>query len=317
MHVRHMERRLREMNLEILSMKEIGGAHAGNICKVEALSENENTREHYIYKEFAEKRDQEVEIHKNIEEILTPFSRVVKVWETSPKAMMMWDLGYPVKAGFEALPIGEKKILISDILKVLTSLHCVEAVQTNLPIHQLSSEWKDWCLEQLGKLGSRKSWASPKWERTIQEVNDRLDIPHYQSKCPSVITHGDPHLENVFYKDERIWLIDWEWAAIGSPLRDVTILMQDIYDDDLISYVPEYYLQCLRERGFILDNDDFWSDLSYLYIDHLTMMLAWEVEKYFQGHLSEKRIRGIIEWKIGEIERVQSEVMDRKNKFSH
>ena len=88
-------------------------------------------------------------------------------------------------------------------------------------------------------------------------------------------------------------------------------MMQDIYDEDLISYVPEYYLQCLRERGITLDTDDFWSDLSYLYIDHLTMMLAWEVEKYFQEHLSEKRIREIIEWKIGEIERVR-EVLEAK-----
>ncbi|MEI2665405.1 phosphotransferase family protein [Rossellomorea sp. LJF3] len=303
-----LESRLSKMNLEILSMEEIGGAHAGNIYKVEALSENVNTREHYIYKEFAEGRDQEVEIHKNIEEIMTSFSRVVNVWETSPKAMLMWDLGYPVKSGFEALPIAEKKILISDILKVLASLHGMDTAQDKLPVHQLNTKWKDWCLDQLGKLSSRKSWSSPEWEITIQEVYERLDIPHYQTKCPSVITHGDPHLENVFYKDNEIWLIDWEWAAIGSPLRDVTIFMQDIYDDDLISYVPEYYLQCMRDRGIPLDNDDFRSDLSYLYIDHLTMMLAWEVEKYFQGHLTEKRIRGIIEWKIGEIERVRKEL---------
>ncbi|MGG4168995.1 phosphotransferase [Rossellomorea vietnamensis] len=303
-----MESRLSKMNLDILSIEEIAGAHAGNIYKIEALSKNENTREQYIYKKFAEGRDQEVEIHKNIEEIMTSFSRVVNVWETSPKAMLMWDLGYPVKARFEVLPIAEKKMLISDILKVLASLHGTDTAQDKLPVYQLNAEWKDWCLEQLGKLASRKSWASPQWESTIQEVYDRLDIPHYKSKCPSVITHGDPHLENIFYKDERIWLIDWEWAAIGSPLRDVTILMQDVYDEELISFVPEFYLQCLRKRGFILDNDDFWSDLSYLYIDHLTMMLAWEVEKYFQGYVSEKRTREIIEWKIGEIERVREEL---------
>ncbi|UXH46785.1 aminoglycoside phosphotransferase family protein [Rossellomorea vietnamensis] len=311
-----MESRLSKMNLEILNMKEIGGAHAGYICKVEALRGNENTREHYIYKEFAEGRDQEVEVHKNIEEIMPSFSRVVNVWETSPKAMLMWDLGCPVKAGFEAMSIGEKKMLISDILKVLASLHGMDTPQDKLPAHQLNAEWKNWCLDQMGKLCSRKSWASPRWERTIQEAYERLDIPHYQSKCPSVITHGDPHLENVFYKDNEVWFIDWEWAAIGSPLRDVTILMQDLYDDDLIAYVPEYYLKCMRERGITLDNDDFWSDLSYLYIDHLTMMLAWEVEKYFQGYLSEKGIRKIIEWKIGEIERVKTEGMDRK-KFSY
>ena len=175
-----MESRLSKMNLEILSMKEIGGAHAGNIYKVEALNKNENTREHYIYKEFAEGRDQEVEIHRNIGEIMTSFSRVVNVWETSPKAMLMWDLGDPVKAGFEALPIGAKKILISDILKVLASLHGMENAQDKLPVYQLNAEWKDWCLNQLGKLSSRKSWASPQWERTIKEGYERLDIPHYQ-----------------------------------------------------------------------------------------------------------------------------------------
>jgi aminoglycoside phosphotransferase (APT) family kinase protein len=306
--VSDLESRLSKMNLEILSMEEIGGAHAGNIYKVEALNKNENKREHYIYKEFAEGREQEVEIHKNIEEIMTPFSRVVNVWESSPKAMLMWDLGYPVKAGFETLPIGAKETLISDILKVLASLHGMDIAQDKLHVHQLNAEWKNWCLNQLGKLCSRKSWGSPHWERTIQEAYERLDISHYQTKCPSVITHGDPHLENVFYKDNEVWFIDWEWAAIGSPLRDVTILMQDIYDDDLIAYVPEYYLQCMRERGITWDNDDFRSDLSHLYIDHLTMMLAWEVEKYFQGHLSEKKIRGIIEWKIGEIERVRKEL---------
>ncbi|WP_061809147.1 hypothetical protein [Rossellomorea vietnamensis] len=193
-----LESRLSKMNLETLSMEVIDGAHAGNIYKVEALSENENTREHYIYKEFAEGRDQEVEIHKNIEEIMTSFSRVVNVWDTSPKAMLMCDLGYPVKAVFEALSVAEKKILISDILNVLATIHGMDTTQDELPVHQLNAEWKDWCLDQLGKLCSRKSWASPRWERTIQEAFERLDIPHYQSKCPSVITHGDPHLENVF-----------------------------------------------------------------------------------------------------------------------
>ncbi|WP_257141142.1 phosphotransferase family protein [Bacillus sp. AFS015802] len=300
-----MIRRLRDMDRDLLSMEEIGGAHAGNIYRIEALSGNRRVR--YIYKEFADGRNQEVEIHRNIADIVRPFSRVVHVWDASPQAMLMEDLGSPLKEGFYTMPAEEKRIMIGDILKVFASFHGLNPVKDKLPVHQISSEWLDWCLDQLGKLDSRKSWARPQWKRTILEAYERLDIPHYQTKCTPVITHGDPHLENVFYKDEGIWLIDWEWAAIGSPLRDVTILMQDVYEDELIAFVPEFYLRCMRERGIILDDDDFWSDLSYLYIDHLTMMLAWEVEKYFQGYLSEERIREIIEWKIGEIERVTGE----------
>ncbi|WGG46265.1 aminoglycoside phosphotransferase family protein [Rossellomorea sp. DA94] len=306
MDMNHIVDRLRGMNVEFLGMKEISGAHAGNIFRIDALSEDERVQ--YIYKEFADERNQEVEIHRNITDTVDSFSKVVRVWGDPPQAMLMWDLGSPIKEGFDVLSLEEKKRTMGHIVTRLTSLHCVEPVQTKLPDHQLSSEWKNWCLDQLGKLCSRKSWASPRWERTIQEAYERLDIPHYQSKCPSVITHGDPHLENVFYKDNEVWFIDWEWAAIGSPLRDVTILMQNIYDEDLIAYVPEYYLQCMREGGITWVNDDFRSDLSYLYIDHLTMMLAWEVEKFFQGHLSEKKIREIIEWKIGEIERVRKEL---------
>ncbi|MBW3112686.1 aminoglycoside phosphotransferase family protein [Bacillus sp. MCCB 382] len=307
----HMVRRLRDMDVELLSKETIGGAHAGNISRIDALSEKKRVQ--YIYKEFADERNQEVEIHRKIADIVNPFSRVVRIWDDPPQAMLMWDLGSPIKTGFHTQSSDEKRRSIGDVLTRLTSLHCMDPVQTKLPVHQLSSEWRDWCLDQLGKLCSRKSWTRPEWERTILEAYERLDIPHYQTKCPPVITHGDPHLENVFYKDDEIWFIDWEWAAIGSPLRDVTILMQDVYEDELITSVPEFYLQCMRECGIILDDDDFSSDLGYLYIDHLTMMLAWEVEKYFEGYLSEKGIREIIEWKIGEIERVQTEVMDRKN----
>ncbi|KPL60452.1 hypothetical protein [Rossellomorea vietnamensis] len=61
--------------------------------------------------------------------------------------------------------------------------------------------------------------------------------------------------------------------------------------------------------------DDLESRLSKMNLEILSFeeiggahMLAWEVEKYFQGHLSEKRIREIIEWKIGEIERVREDL---------
>lgn len=303
----YMERRLREMNLEILSLKEIGGAHAGNIYRVEAMGESDGERTRYIYKEFAQGRNKEVDIHMNIADVLRPFNRVVDIWEDSPQAMFMLDLGETLKIGFESRQMEEKRRFIEEVLKRLASLHETSSVQaaSKLPVHRLSSEWRDWCLEQLMKLCKRKPWARSEWIKVIEEAYEQLGIPHYQWKCPAVITHGDPHLENVFHIDEEVWLIDWEWAAIGSPLRDVTILMQDLYDDELISFVPECYRKYVKERGIDLQDDDFWSDFNYLYIDHLAMMLGWEVEKYFQGYLSEEGILRIIEWKIGEIGRVK------------
>jgi hypothetical protein len=37
------------------------------------------------------------------------------------------------------------------------------------------------------------------------------------------------------------------------------------------------------------------------------MMLAWEIEKYFQQYTSEEEIKEIIEFKFGEIQRVTNE----------
>lgn len=307
----HVVRRFKELNLKLLSKKEIVGAHAGKIYKVEALRDSENARLRYIYKEFAHGRNKEVEIHMDLADRVKPFSRVVNVWDGPPQAMLMWDLGSPVKEGFYALSAEEKKVMIGDVLTRLALLHNMCPSQDKLPIHRVSSEWWDWCLDQLRRLSSRKSWALPGWEKTIREAYEQLNIPYYQTKCPAVITHGVPHLENVFYKDDEIWFIDWEWAAMGSPLRDVKILMQDLYDNDLVSFVPTFYRECLRERGIDLTDDDFWSDWGYLYIDHLTMMLAWEVEKYFQGYVSDEEIQKIIDWKIGEIERV-TEMLETK-----
>ncbi|MBS4172236.1 phosphotransferase [Bacillus sp. FJAT-49736] len=51
----------------------------------------------------------------------------------------------------------------------------------------------------------------------------------YEAKGPIVLTHGDPHLDNIFRKiNGSILYIDWEWAALASPLRDITILVQDL-----------------------------------------------------------------------------------------
>jgi thiamine kinase-like enzyme len=105
----------------------------------------------------------------------------------------------------------------------------------------------------------------------------------------------------------QIWLIDWEWTAFGSPLRDITILCQDVYDTRLIQFIYETYQESLNHLNLNIPSEDYQRDFNYLYIDHSTMMIAWEIEKYFQGYISEEKIKGIIDFKVGEIQRVTNE----------
>ncbi|MHA7136521.1 phosphotransferase family protein [Rossellomorea arthrocnemi] len=306
--MKHLERRLVERKLKLLQMQTIEGAHAGNIYRIEVMDED-HRRSRYVYKEFAADRSNEVEIYSKAKEYIQPFSKYVDVWDTPPQAILMRDLQSPLKKEFKGLSDRNKRKQIVSILERLAVLHSstIRLVANELPTHRVTSEWRDWCLDQLTRLRSRSQWMNPDWINVIKDSYDQLDETHYNPSSPLVLTHGDPHLENIFILDEQVWFIDWEWTTVASPLRDITILVQDLYDSKWIQFVKATYHECLKNKQFHISDEDYRRDFHYLYIDHTTMMLAWEIEKYFQGYTMEEEIQRMIDFKIGEINRVREE----------
>ncbi|TLS36521.1 phosphotransferase family protein [Pseudalkalibacillus caeni] len=303
-----LEERLHERNWKMLKKEVIKGAHAGYIYRIQVL-DKEDRKSDYIYKEFADDRNNEIKIYKKLSDYIKPFSKLVEVWDTAPQAILMCDLNTPLKEGFNLYTIENKRKLIDSILSRLAALHSLSpsSVAKELPTHQINSDWFDWCLVQLNKLSSQNKWNASEWIKTIENAYKQLNLINYKQRSSFVITHGDPHLENIFYADEQVWFIDWEWAAIGSPLRDITILCQDIYDAHLIKYINESYRKYLKTSNLNIPIEDYQRDFDYLYVDHITMMLAWEIEKYFQGYTSEEEIQRIIAFKIKEIKRTMNE----------
>ena len=303
----HLEERIREKGWKLLSCEVIHGAHAGNIYRIDVLNHKEQ-RESYIYKEFVAERNNEIDIYEKLTNPIKQFSKLVQVWDTSPQAILMHDLVKPLKETYHSLSLKEKKKLFLDILQRLSDLHCtnINLRVTELPSHQVNSEWRNWCLEELIKLCARHDWAKTEWIQSVENTYDQLSVIDYEVRSPLVLTHGDPHLENIFNYEEQIWFIDWEWAAKGSPLRDITILLQDIYDSELINFVYDLYSEILKMKLRIKDVD-YKKDFNFLYIDHTTMMLAWEIHKYFKGFGDEDNLKEIIEFKIGEIKRIAYE----------
>ncbi|UOR12817.1 phosphotransferase family protein [Halobacillus amylolyticus] len=299
-----LDRRLSEMGWKLLNIEVINGAHAGSIYRIDVIDQ-ENNKAKYIYKEFAGDRNNEVDVYGKLKSYIKPFSKLVKVWNSSPKAILMLDLKMPLKETFKELPIRHKKTLIEGILQKLSYLHSLNPrkAANELPTHFITSEWREWGLDQIKKLCLRHQWAKSKWIKTIDYPYEQLGLTNYMFRSPLTLTHGDPHLENIFYFEEHIWFIDWEWAAIGSPLRDITIMLQDIYELELIQFAFNSYRGILEVKNLNISKDDYRSDFNHLYIDHTTMMLAWEIEKYFQGYTSEERVKEITEFKIGEIDR--------------
>lgn len=301
----HIEQRLTEKNMKLLKMEVIQGAHAGEIYRLEVLTENgENTS--LIYKEFASDRNNEVEIFSMLSSCIEPFSKVITLWASHPQAILMDDLGSPLKNEFSLLSGPHKKALLEKVLKRFAALHYSKVnIREGLKVHTLNSEWLEWAKNQLKRLCYECSWAESNWSKTIEQTYTKLNVANYKQKCPQVITHGDPHLENIFYQDSQVWFIDWEWAAKSSPLRDITILCQDIYDPNLIQFISTSYYKKLKNLA--IPFEDYLQDFNYFYIDHTTMMLAWEIEKFFQSYTSEGKIQEIVEFKIDEIIRVTNE----------
>ncbi|MDZ5471408.1 aminoglycoside phosphotransferase family protein [Bacillus sp. 31A1R] len=305
-----LENRLKEFRWKLLRKEIINGLHAGNIIRISVMDENNHVRK-FIYKEFSTGRKNEIEIYSKLLPILSSFVPVIKLWNMEPEAILMEDLGTSLKKNFHQSTMEDKKITLLNILYTLSDLHSThqDLSTTTLPKHQMTTEWYDWCCMQLDKLSSlHLDWFQYEWEGVMKSAS-KLIYSNYEVKCPAVLTHGDPHLDNVFIKnDQSVCLIDWEWAALGSPLRDMTILLQDIYDIHLIRFVKEYYYKLLTEKGIHIEKENYLDDFNYLYMDHTFMMLAWEVEKHFKGFVSEKEIKHIIEFKIGQIQNTVQDI---------
>ncbi|USG68154.1 hypothetical protein NDK47_13085 [Brevibacillus ruminantium] len=86
-------------------------------------------------------------------------------------------------------------------------------------------------------------------------------------------------MDNVFLRDKQVKFIDWEWAGVTSPIRDVTFILQDIYNLDLLRYVVSRYYELITETVLHVSEEDYMRDLAIWAIDITLMMLGWEIEK--------------------------------------
>jgi hypothetical protein len=248
MKMKQFEKRINKFGWTLLQQEMIEGLHAGNIVRLTVLDEFKKVRK-LIYKEFADNRNNEIDVYSKILPSLKSFVLVITMWDTKPFAVLMEDLDLSMKKSFEHLQFENKKVALTNVLNTLADLHTNESVDIEnltLPTHAITEEWRDWCYVQLNKLDSLKlDWYNPSWIELVEEGSTLFNLSQCKIKGPLVLTHGDPHLDNVFTNtDGSILFIDWEWAALGSPFRDITILLQDVYDVNLIDFGKNITISC-------------------------------------------------------------------------
>ncbi len=95
-------------------------------------------------------------------------------------------------------------------------------------------------------------------------INQRYDdLEEYWAKPPQTFIHGDSHVENMYFRDQSIGLLDWQVVRQGQGMRDVSYFMvasvpteiRRAHERELI----QLYLDCLAEVGVSdLDFEQAW-----------------------------------------------------------
>jgi aminoglycoside/choline kinase family phosphotransferase len=80
---------------------------------------------------------------------------------------------------------------------------------------------------------------------------------------PQTVIHGDPHIGNLFFDEERVGFLDWGIVNINTPMRDVSYFLtmgmsvadRRAYERDLL----RHYLQVRRAAGGVeISFDEAW-----------------------------------------------------------
>lgn len=79
----------------------------------------------------------------------------------------------------------------------------------------------DALIDQIDEL-QRMAPSSDRFAPYFDEVMTAIDsIRSILDDVPAVLVHGDPSRSNVFWREESIGFIDWEFTHIGDPAREL------------------------------------------------------------------------------------------------
>ncbi|HEU4965245.1 MAG TPA: aminoglycoside phosphotransferase family protein [Bacilli bacterium] len=288
----------------------IVGGYAAQLFRV-TLAQGERA----VYKHFAEGRAEEVGLYERIiPQLSQTVPRLLGVVREQGQAvgMLIEEAGAPLKQAYRQRPLLEKKSLLRATLDLLADLH--------VQLAEVSAVWVGEGITAVYPYASSEAWAREGLvqveqgmaagirgleERVLLELHDIA--ARFYERYPAwtagatTFTHGDPHLENILLQDGRMRLIDWEWACVAIPQRDVAVLLQDVLEEELYEWAYGYYRTGMTLRGWHDVGESFEVGYRATTLDNTLMMLGWEIGKHLNGHLTKAEIEYIVDIKVARI----------------
>ncbi len=102
-------------------------------------------------------------------------------------------------------------------------------------------------------------------EKELKTIEDEMDFLYKElirliKPVNNYLMHRDYQSQNIFIKDGRIRIIDFQSARIGPLTYDLASLLRDAYveiDKDSELFFIEYYLAHLEEQGIKIEKKEF------------------------------------------------------------
>lgn len=290
----------------LLKSEPIQGGYAAALFRL-CVADEQGQELEAVYKRFDPERNAELELYRTV----LPYvphgipELYGVVDEAGEQGLILEAAGMPVKAVFD----GERET-VRGLVALLAGLHSALAeksqqwlaagITASYPFES-SSAWADTAVEELAWLAAQGSLDLP--AQLVEEVREMAAqfYPRYPEFAVgrTTYTHGDPHLENVLVQDGQYRLIDWEWACVSLPQRDLSILLQDVLDEELHEFAFDVFLTELERQGFaIADRAEFRRAFRACLFDNTLMMLGWEIGKHRNGFLTGGELEQILTAKV-------------------
>jgi hypothetical protein len=162
---------------------------------------------------------------------------VLKVFDDAPYAQLMPHCG--VSMTLHASPIATRWHTWQRIIDFLSAMH-VRALSYTLRIPTYDPLNANISIDTAFMDDPTVLYALERalWGKTRNTTAQRT------------LTHGDAHPGNVTTDGENMWLIDWDFCRIASPMRDIASLLVHEQDTTMRHNATAYAIAALINNGY-------------------------------------------------------------------
>lgn len=301
---------LQEQGWSVLAAEPIAGVFAGTLYRLHVRTRIGDDMD-VVYKQFAPDRAQEFDLYDRWLSRLPQRAPALlgKIEREGEHGIVTVDAGVPLKVAYKAANPPGRRELLAHAARWLADMH--------VQLERISHEWLAEGIIETYPLASAQAWgaeAVAALSRLVAENAVDIDVAVVQEihtmaewfhpRLPAwmagrmTLTHGDPHMDNLLVDRGQFRLVDWEYACVTVPQRDLAILLQDVLDDDLHHMARRTYEDVLRAAGWTVDASQFQQTFQACLFDNTLMMLAWDCYRFEVGYVTADVLASVLATKL-------------------